>query len=292
MTQPNNAFKVKPATISHVLLKEQGVKVDMIIGSKLLKIKVKDFIYQEEPITNKNMVDAKVLCLCECSNFCIFPVKELIDPDVMPACSECNEKTDRLIEEYANDGRFISRLQAWAIQGVHRNERQYSRVFLDFSDRSNSLTYIDRENNAHVTDADLNFYKINNRLQCSAMRGLNTKKSTPQNPIFNYHCLCFKFALFGLDVLATREPMGMCSTCAYELRYSLKNPEINAKTQKLEFKRIWQQYLEDQGYPKLSFKPIWKEYLEERRNLRKHYIELHFKDFLANADFTQKEYLL
>ena len=114
----------------------------------------------------------------------------------------------------------------------------------------------------------------------------------PQNPIFNYHCLCFKFALFGLDVLATREPMGMCSTCAYELRYSLKNPEINAKTQKLEFKRIWQQYLEDQGYPKLSFKPIWKEYLEERRNLRKHYIELHFKDFLANADFTQKEYLL
>ena len=292
MAQPNNAFKVKPATISHVLLKEQGVKADMIIGSKLLKIKVKDFIYQEEPITNKNMVDAKVLCLCDCSNFCIFPVRELIDPDVMPACSECNEKTDRLIEEYANEGRYITRLQAWQIQGVVRNERQYSRVFLDFSDRSNSFAYIDRSNNTPVREADLNFYKINNRLQCSAMRGFNKEKSTPQNPMFNYHCLCFKFAIFGLDVLDTREPMGMCSTCAYELRYSLKNPEINAKTQKIEFKHFWQQYLEEQGYPKLSFKTLWKEYLNERRNLRRDYIELHFKDFLANADFTQQEYLL
>lgn len=292
MAHPNNAFKEKPATSSHVLLKEQGVKVDMIIGSKLLKIKVKDFIYQEEPITNRNMIDAKVLCLCSCTNFCIFPVKELINPDVMPACSECNEKTDLLIKEYANEGRIITRLQAWGIQGIYRDERQYTRVFLDFSDRSNSLTYIDRQSNAHVTDADLKYYKINNRLQCSAMRGLNTKKSTPQKPIFNYHCLCFKFALFGMDVLATREPMGMCSTCAYELRYSLNNPEINAKTQKVIFKHIWQDFLKEKGYPKLSFKPIWKEYLEERRILRKDYIELHLKDFLANADFTKKEYLL
>ncbi len=124
------------------------------------------------------------------------------------------------------------------------------------------------------------------------MRGLNTKKSKLGQPIFNYHCLCNKFTLLGMDVLSTKQPMGMCSTCAYELRYSLNVPDISAKTQKLEFKRIWQAYLEEKGYPKLSFKPVWKEYLEERRVLRTKYIELHFKDFLANVDFTDKEYVL
>ena len=292
MIHPKNAFKEKPATSSHVLLKEQGVKVDMIIGSKLLKIKVKDFVYQEEPITNRNMIDAKVLCLCSCSNFCIFPVKELINPDVMPACSECDEKTDQLIDEYAKEGRIITRMQAWKIQGVTRDEGQYSRVFLDFSDRSNCYTYIDNSSNAKLTETEIAKYNINNRLQCSAMRGLNTKKSKLGQPIFNYHCLCNKFTLLGMDVLSTKQPMGMCSTCAYELRYSLNVPDISAKTQKLEFKRIWQAYLEEKGYPKLSFKPVWKEYLEERRILRTKYIELHFKDFLANVDFTDKEYVL
>ena len=44
MSSTKNAFKDKPATQSHVALKEQGVKVDVIIGSKLFNIKVKDFL--------------------------------------------------------------------------------------------------------------------------------------------------------------------------------------------------------------------------------------------------------
>ena len=276
---------VEPQTTSHVKLKEQGVKVDIIIGAKLLKIRVRDFVYQETPITNENLKDASILCLCSCKNFCVFPVKELIDPDVLPACSKCNENLDDFIKDLESAGQTVSRLQAWNMQGVFRDEKQYSRLFLNFSDHSNSYSHISREDNVRISDSEMHFYKIRNLTECSALRGMNTKESTNDSPKFNYHCLCRKFSIFGLDVLNAIEPMGMCSTCAYELRYSLANPRINAATQKREFKYIWNKFLAENNYQKVNFRTIWTVYLDERRELRKKYTELHFKDFLESSTF-------
>ena len=282
-----NAFKEKPVTISHISLKEQGVKVDVIIGSKLLKIKVKDFMPQDSPINNTNIRHASVLCLCSCSNYCIFPVATLIQPDVLPSCSDCQNQIEAFMAEEAKQGRELSLEQAWECQGIVRDEMQYSRVFLDFADRSNCYHYIDQKDNMKVSTAELELYKIKLRHLCSALRGKNTRWSTPNHPKYNFHCLCNKFLILGLDVLRTFEPIGVCSTCAHELRYSLQQPEIHAKTQKLELKRMWQKFLKDHHYPNLSFKTTWELYLTERRALRKAYIELHFKDFLANEKYIK-----
>lgn len=287
----NNAFKEKPLTLSHIPFKEQGVKVDIIIGSKLLNIKVKDFMPQETPITNENIQDASVLCVCSCSNYCIFPVKTLIDPDVLPSCSDCQNDIEDFIQQEARQGRQLSLQKAWEMKGVVRDEGQYSRVFLDFADRSNCYHYIHQHDNIKVDSAELAFYNINVRNLCSALRGKNTKRSTPNRPQYNFHCLCHKFVIFDLDVLSTLEPIGVCSTCAHELRYSLQQPNLSAKTQKLELKRIWQAFLKQHHYPSLTFKTMWEQYLQQRRELRKQYIELHFKDFLAQSDavkFSQR----
>ncbi len=287
MSSTKNAFKDKPATQSHVALKEQGVKVDVIIGSKLFNIKVKDFIQQDLPITNDNLRDASVLCLCSCSNYCIFPVKMLIEPEVLPSCSDCQSNIETFMTDEAKQGRPLTLEQAWAIKGVLRDETQYSRVFLDFADRSNVYHHIDAQDNIKVSPADLAHHNVNPRHLCSALRGFNPKASRPNDPQYNFHCLCHKFAIFGLDVLATPEPIGVCSTCAHELRYSLQQPNLSAKTQKLELKRIWQAFLQAHHYPQLTFKTMWELYLKERRHQRKAYIELHFKDFLAQSEHTK-----
>ncbi len=289
MTETKNAFKVKPATASHVLLKERGVRVDTIIGSKLLKIKVKDFIDEGKEITNENLRAASVLCLCSCSNFCVFPVEDLIDPDVLPACSECDAQLDEYLSEQASLGRMLTRKQAWEEQGVFCDESQYSRVFLDFADRSNSQALLNPIHNILLNQSDMHRYGLERRNLLSVIRGLNTVLTTLDKPIFNYQCLCRRIAVFGLDVLNTPEPLGMCSTCAHELRYSLRLPDLNAQTQKLEFKYQWKLFLETNKYPMVSFKYVWEQYLNERRELRKQYIELHFKHFLEKYDFSNVE---
>lgn len=288
MSTINNAFKEKPITMSHITFKEQGVKVDIIIGSKLLNIKVKDFIPQDTPITNENIHNASVLCICSCSNYCIFSVKELSHPDVLPSCSECQADIDNFIAQEALQGRQLTLLQAWERKNVFKNEVQYSRVFLDFADRSNSYHHISNNDNVKLSIPELKYYNIPLRNLCSALRGKNTKLSTPYTPKYNFHCLCQRFVILDSDVLNTLEPIGVCSLCAYELRYSLQQPNISAKTQKLELKRIWQTFLKEHDYPALTFKTMWELYLAERRVRRKDYIELHFKDFLA----TQKKVMM
>lgn len=283
----NNAFKELPELMPHTILKAQGVSVDTIIGSKLLKIKVKDFIKQEQSITNETIKDASVLCKCECSNYCIFPVHELLDPDVLPACSECNFELDSYIWEQSQHGRTLNRLEAWAENGVVRNEIQYSRVFMNFTDRSNSILRLKGHQNKKMSQFEMENYGVNKRNFMSVIQGRNPELSTKDNILVNYQCLCERICVFDQSVYKSLEPIGMCSACAHELQYSLKRSDLKASTQQLTFKIIWKDFLEEHGYPYMTFKTTWIAYISARKLSRKNYIELHFKDFLKDYDFSK-----
>lgn len=284
-----NAYQEKPHTLSHLIPKSQGISVD-IIGAKLLKIKVLDFLDQSEPITQANILQARVVCRCQCQNYCVFTVKSLVDPEVLPACSDCEEHIHQFIEQEREQGNTLTKKQAWKQQGIEIDPVQYSRMWLAFADHSNASVKIPFKRIEKITLQNMEDLGIQHQYFLARLRG---KDKYSESGVLHYECFCGRYSQYALEQLQQyEEPILACSMCCYELRFSMKNSRIYPFMSKLSFKVLWKILLEQQQVPYIPFKKVYRDYLELRKLERQKNLELHLKDFLETYDFKDQAKIL
>ena len=283
-----NTYLEMPEILSNTFLeKTVGISV---IGLKLLKITLLGIAPFRETITRKNISKTAIVAKCDCGFYCKFNFKGLTAADSLPACGRCNAELEEFIEHYASENNItLSKQQAWEKLGYSINPRTHSLIFWYLLNKGNHHQLRLGANFTPMTADTLAAYNIPKYTYLSRACKLAPIQQDPENPYIAYQCLCGAFCYFKVSMLQSFEPLGMCSVCTDELRYSFCDTSIHPFIKQLRFKHLWRHLIEKYGYPYVEFRYVWEEYFKVRKLVRKEGIELHFSDYFH--DYYQQHVL-
>lgn len=273
-----NTYKDMPEILDNLYL-EKTVGLS-IIGLKLLKITILGIAPFRAPITRKNIAKTAVIAKCACGAYCKFNFKGLVSPGALPACGQCNADLDLFIQDYAQQHSIVlSRQDAWQQLGYTINPQAHSLVFWYLLNKSNYHHLRLGANFSAISQEELDQLNIPKYMYLSRACKFAPLQPDPQDPNIAYQCLCGAFCYFKVSLLQSFEPLGMCSACTDELRYSFEDTTIYAFSKQLRFKHTWKHLLQSFNYPYVEFRYVWEEYFKARKLVRKECRELHFNAY-------------
>lgn len=276
--KPANTYKDMPEILDNIHL-EKTVGLS-IIGLKLLKITILGIAPFRETITRKNIAKTAVIAKCSCGAYCKFNFKGLVSAGALPACGQCNADLDLFIKNYTEQNNIIlSRQEAWHTLGYRVNQKTHSLIFWYLLNKSNYHNLRLGANFNPISQQELDNLRIPKYMYLSRASQRAPLQTNLEDPNIAYQCLCGAFCYFKVSALQSFEPLGMCSACTDELRYSFQDVTIHAFLKQLRFKHVWKQLLQSFDYPYVEFRYVWEEYFKARKLIRKECRELHFSEY-------------
>ena len=274
----NNVVQMPQILDARVL--EKSVSINFM-GSKLLKVTLIGIAPFDVPINRQNIIDTTVVAKCDCGEYCLFQFKSLIDPNALPACDRCNASLDEYIQmHYIQTGYLLDRKSAWKKLGYSIDQKVHSLIFWYLLDRSNFHQIRLGKEFKPLSQIKIDEMGIPKYMYLSRLCKPAPHPHDVNDQSYIYQCLCGGFCYFNSSVLKSFEPLGMCSACMTELRYSFQDDSIHPLLKQLRFKHLWKKMLLKFNYPYVEFRYVWEDYFKARKLIRKQGYELHFSDYL------------
>ena len=274
----NKVIQMPKILDPRTLEKSTGIN---FLGNKLLKVTLIGISPFEVSITRQNIGHASVVAQCDCGNYCLFQLKSLVSYNSLPACTTCDAMLDEFINDhYAQTHHLLDRKSAWQKLGYCIDTKVHSLMFWYLLDRSNFQQIRLGPHFKPLSQNQIDQFGIPKYMYLSRICKPASTQIKVIDPSYIYQCLCTAFCQFSLSSLKNFEPLGMCSACTDELRYSFQDNNIHPFFKQLRFKHLWKKLLVKFDYPYVEFRYVWEDYFKARKLVRKQGYELHFSDYI------------